>query len=126
MAIVAVLVHAMLIVWHNAAMLQARFDHQLTLAALTQMCHTPARTTSGQAPNNSSDVQLPILPSEGDAANSCPICKGMLAMAIVVPERIGDLCRPARVATRFAAISEAIAERTVGIWPPPRGPPGLT
>lgn len=115
-AVLGVLLHAGLVVRHNAMALGAHLLHQELVTALGNICNS-----GGVLLAASEDV--PIVPSPNGGSGDCPICTGLIAGAGVLPTA-AELPAPIDgPSARVAVISERIAPRLAHAWPPPRGPP---
>ncbi len=113
-AIIGMLVHAALIVWHNASMVGATLERGLLAEALA-ICH--ATGPSGL------EGTVPAQPGEGEASTPCPICKGLVGAVAVVPDVRLPEPSPDKTAARFAARAKLITARLAPVCPPSRGPP---
>lgn len=115
-AILGVLLHAAILVRHNAAMVHAS---QLELAQdfpLGVIC----RGGSTEAP---SAAELPTEPTSPDLGSQCPICTGMMGIAATLP--VFDLPKPAFSRPPPTADFAELPRPSLPIqfWPPSRGPP---
>ncbi len=113
-----VLLHAGLLVRHNAMMLNAKFLNQELAAALGVICHSDGSTSQLAGSG------APTLPEPTGNQGDCPLCMGLMSVAILptydAPSFVPDLA-----SARIAAVAEAIAPRLSAVCPPPRGPPSI-
>lgn len=117
LAIIGVLLHAGLIVWHNAAMLGATLQRNALATALAELCHgAGAAATEAQG-------ELPELPQPGNDQSGCPICKGSVSAVAILPTPDLQLHRPDRATARLEVVGRIIALRLQPVRPPTRGPP---
>ena len=117
LAIFGVLLHAGLIVWHNAAMLGATMQYNAVVSALANTCHGSGASTT--------DVRdsLPDIPTPGNEQTGCPICKGCVAAIAILPDpALPEHCVH-RAAMRMEIVGEIIAQRLTPVRPPTRAPP---
>lgn len=116
-AIIGVLLHAGLIVWHNAAMLGATLQRNALSSALAEICHG-AGLASAEAKS-----ELPELPQPASDQGGCPICKGAVAAAAILPTIHLQLHQPDVAVARMEVVGRTIALRLAAVRPPTRGPP---
>jgi hypothetical protein len=117
LAIWGVLLHAAIVVRHNAMALQGHFlAHELT-KTLGVICHNAGGIMKVVSTEGTAPIDIPGQQSD------CPLCTGMMPAVAFVP--IVDLPLPQMTATalRIVAIARVIHERVASAWPPPRGPP---
>ena len=111
-AIFGVLLHAGLIVRHNAMVLGAHLLHQDLVTSLASICNS-----SGTAVT-SDDVAY--IPSPNGGSSDCPICTGMMGTSGLLPEAANVVIAFDRPSQLIAVTSERIAPRLIGAWPPSR------
>jgi hypothetical protein len=111
------LLHAGLIVWHNAAMLGATLQRNALAIALTSICHNAGAVSAEP------QGELPALPPEGNDQGSCPICKGYVSAVAILSTPDLDVHQPDTAAARMEIVGEIIARRIFPVRPPTRGPP---
>jgi hypothetical protein len=116
-AVFGVLLHAGLVVRHNAFKLSATLQHQELVEALGVICHG----NGGTAQLAASDV--PHVPQPSDSQSDCPICSGMVSAAALPPAmNFATLAHDSK-SVRLAVVGREIALRLVAVCPPSRGPP---
>lgn len=115
-AIVGIVLHAGLLVRHNSSVLAANLQASSLFVALAEICHGGGVQLS-EAPD------IPQLPPPGGDSGSCPICKGCVAAAAVLPTVDFFHHSPLATVTRMEIVGEAIALRLARILPPARAPP---
>jgi Protein of unknown function (DUF2946) len=116
-AMFGVLLHAGLVVRHNAVMLNANLQQQELVAALGVICHGNGGTTQLAA----SDV--PHVPQPSDSQSDCPICSGMVSAAALLPAMNFATLAHNRKSVRLTVVGREFAVRLVAVCPPSRGPP---
>ena len=116
-ALLGVLLHAGLLVRHNAVMLNAKLLHSEIAATLGVICHTDG--TTARLPVS----QIPDVPAQSEGLGDCPICAGLASVAAIVPSLVADITAPDFSSARVAVVGEAIALRLAAVRPPTRGPP---
>lgn len=119
LAIIGVLLHAGLIVWHNAAMLGATLQHQSLVSALTAICH------GAGASDTATRGDLPELPPSSSEQAGCPICKGQVGAVAILSHPEPFVHRPHLATAQMEIVSEIIARRIAHVRPPTRAPPFL-
>lgn len=119
LAVLAVLLHAGLLVWHNAVSLGARLQHQALSIALLEICHGGS-TSAGSSGQTS---ELPFVPPPPDDQGGCPICKGMVCAMAILGDTSLHLARPLPAVVQMAIIGETIRLRLARLRPPTRAPP---
>lgn len=118
-AIFGVLLHAGLIVRHNAMVLTAKLEHGALIAALGIICHGNGGTAELPA------GEVPSLPEPDQDRGSCPLCAGLAPVATVLTDT-GLVCHaPDAASSRMAVVGEIIRQRLAAVRPPTRGPPAL-
>ena len=115
-AILGVLLHAAILVRHNAVMVRAS---QIGLAQdfpLGVICR-------GGGTELPSSAELPSQPRAPDFGSECPICTGMMAVAATLPSF--DLPKPtfSRPPTIRVVVELPRSSLAIQFWPPSRGPP---
>ncbi|MEQ1711391.1 MAG: DUF2946 family protein [Hyphomicrobium sp.] len=114
-----VLLHAGLVVRHNAMVLSAQLEHGALVAALGVICHGNGGTSeiaSGEAPG---------LPQPEQDRGSCPLCAGLAPVAAVLTDTDLVCHVPDAASSRMAVVGEIIRQRLAAVRPPTRGPPAL-
>lgn len=111
-AIIGVLVHAVVIVWHASAMLRGAQQQAFFADAIHSICINGSKSRS----------DLPQTPGD-DGAPDCPICKGMVGAAAVLPSQWFVVRRADVETERLTAKAVLIAARRAPVCPPARGPP---
>lgn len=118
MALVGVLLHASLLVRHNAALIDAAFDQIALVASGGVICHSDASV--GQSADS------PALPKPFGKLPNCPICTGAAVAAAILPPtaslHLPALSAPARATVAHQRLASLQAEYR----PPSRAPPELT
>jgi hypothetical protein len=117
LAIIGMLLHAGLIVWHNAAMLGTTLQRNALAAALGEICHGAGSATADAR------AELPDLPSQGNDQGGCPICKGCVSAVAILSVPEFAVHRPDVATARMAIVGETITLRLAYVRPPTRGPP---
>jgi hypothetical protein len=112
-----VLLHAGLIVRHNAMALSAHLLQQELITSLALICN------SSGAAMASDDVAN--IPSPTGGSGDCPICTGVMGASGLLPEAANVVIAFDRPSHLIAVTSERIAPRLFGAWPPSRGPPAF-
>lgn len=118
LAIIGVLVHAGLIVWHSASMLGMAIQRAELATALSEICHG-----AGQVVSTSSE--LPDIPSGESDGGGCPVCKGLVSGIAILSTPFLIAHRPDVDVARMEIVGEAIARRLRPVRPPSRAPPSL-
>jgi hypothetical protein len=113
-AIMGVLLHAGVLVRHNALMLNATLQYQDLVADLTAMCHGAGTT---------SDSELPYIPRPSGADFGCPICSGIVAAVAVVDSAQVVIAWPHPHTWAPSPYFESLAGIDRWSLPPARGPP---
>jgi hypothetical protein len=115
LAVLGVLLHAGAVARHQTLMVQAWLQHSQLAADLLSICNSSGQTKA---------TDLPTVPRPTDAQNGCPVCAGLLSVAVLLPaEQVvlpledggGTISRP----PIGAAASLIVAHER----PPARGPP---
>ena len=116
LAIVGIALHAGLLVRHNSSVLAGHLQSASLIAALSEICRS-----GGAAGTERPDAPEPPFP--GTESSSCPICKGCVSAAAVLPA-VAEF-NPVSYAAlaRIEAVGEAIAQRLTRVLPPARAPP---
>lgn len=118
-ALFGVLLHAGLIVRHNAMALTAKFEHGALVAALGVICHGNGGTAELPA------GEVPSLPQPEQERSSCPLCAGLAPVAAVLTDTDFVCHVPDAASSRMAVVGEIIRQRLAAVRPPTRGPPAL-
>lgn len=118
-AMIGVLLHAGLIVRHNAFVLSAKLEHGALVAALGVICHGNGGTTELPA------GEIPSLPQPEQDRGSCPLCAGLAPLAAVLSVTSLVCHVPDAASSRMAIVGEIIRQRLAAVRPPSRGPPAL-
>ena len=116
-AILGVLLHAGLIVRHNAMALSAHLLQQDLITSIASICNSSGTAVA------SDDVAY--IPSPNGGSSDCPICSGMMGASGLLPEAAKVMIAFDRPSHLIAVISDRIAPRLIGAWPPSRGPPAI-
>lgn len=119
MALFGVLVHAGLVVRHNAMVLNAKLEHSALVAGLGVICSIHA--TGTQVPAS----ELPFIPEPQQDPSSCPLCMGMAPPAAILAPSLLPSHAPNTIAMRMAVVGETIRLRLAEVRPPTRGPPAI-
>lgn len=112
-AVIGMLLHAGLLVRHNAVMLDAAFDQLALSFAGGVLCHG----------DGDSDQARPALPRHSGALPDCPVCVGAASAAAILPPMIALPGRVATPAREVVSLDRDIAQRPVALRPPSRAPP---
>lgn len=118
-ALIGVLLHAGLIVRHNAMVLSAKLDHAALASALGVICHGNGGVT--QLPAS----EQPALPEPELDRGSCPLCAGMAPAFALVNESPLACHAPDTTSSRIAVVGETIRIRLAPVCPPSCGPPAF-
>ena len=119
MVLLGVLLHAGVIVRHNASMLGALFEHQALLADFAQICHRDSRGDADLT------ADLPFIPMPSDAQKGCPICCGLAPLFGLTPPAVTWLPRRALEAAHQPIAVAVLSVQPRTALPPARGPPSL-
>lgn len=116
-AALGVLVHAVALVRHNTAMLDARAQLGALLADLASICNGGADDKSGTLAS--------FAPEQGplDVAGSCPICMGQAAAFALAAPEAPRVAEPARTRLKLTAVRENSPEQILLVRPSARDPP---
>lgn len=119
LAIIAVLLHAAVLVRHGGSMLQRALAQSSLELALGVICH-------GAGGSGAIDpAQIPGAPAPSNDQGDCPICNGCVAAAAILSTPDLDVRTPPRQTARMRVVSAIITKRLTGVRPPPRGPPRI-
>lgn len=118
-ALIGVLVHAGLVVRHNAMVLSAKLEHGALVATLGFICHGNGGTAELPA------GEVPSLPQPEQDRSSCPLCAGLAPVAAVLTDTDLVCHVPDAASSRMAVVGEIIRQRLAAVRPPTRGPPAL-
>jgi hypothetical protein len=118
LALLGVLLHAGLLVRHSTMMLNAKLLNQELAAALGVICHSDGTTSRLPASD------LPALPEPPGNQGDCPLCMGLMAVAVLPSNDLPSFA-PDLASARIAVVSEVIAPRLSAVCPPARGPPRI-
>lgn len=116
LAVVAMLLHATLLVRHHGFALQSSLTHQSLVASLLEIC------AGGEAKQLASS-DIPTLPAHGKHADTCPLCMGMGSVVAVTSEGPVLVLPTAYVSARIGVVAEILTRRLPAATPPIRGPP---
>jgi len=119
LAIIGIILHAGLIVRHNAAMLGSHLQLASLTADLAEICH------GAGGPSAADQHQLPKMPSPGSDLGSCPMCTGCISAVAILPTPYSIARVPHRTVIRMEVVGETIAQRLARLRPPSRAPPLL-
>jgi hypothetical protein len=117
-ALLGVLLHASVLVRHNAVMLGALLLHDTLVSDLRQMCHG-GRAVTGD------DGALPSVPRPSDAQNGCPICSGLASAFAIAAPVPAPLTRPIGRPIQGQISVAGLVGPILPLIPPARGPPSL-
>ena len=116
LAVLGVLLHAGVLVRHNAAMAGAALEYQTLLAGLSQICH-------GGGTGTVDPSELPYVPPPNDAQNGCPICSGVASAVALAAPPIDVALVLAPAASDFSVEIHRPPAAAHHLHPPARGPP---
>lgn len=119
LAIIGIILHAGLIVRHNAAMLGSHLQLAALTADLAEICHGAGGSSTDD------QQQLPEMPSSGGDLGSCPICTGCISAVAVLPTPYAFSREPYVAAIRMEVVGDIITQRLARLRPPSRAPPSL-
>jgi hypothetical protein len=114
-AIIGVLAHAGLVVWHGAVVQRSPLQQDPLAAALAVIC-----TGSGVAHAQEERPELPAQDSDHGGYPTCMVCVSWVA---VLPPPYLVSFGHSNVSERIELIGEVIARHLAHLRPPPRGPP---
>lgn len=117
LALLSVVVHAGLVVRHNAIMVAATFAHHDLVGALGVICHS-----SKDAPDTS-DEGLPGSTPPSSNTVECPVCMGFGGTSAILAERVTPKQVYVASAVRLEIVAEILLRRISFERPPTRGPP---
>lgn len=115
-AMFSVLLHAAYIVRHNAYALNSQWLKSELTAALGVICHSDGTPAQRDADNQ------PVVPAD---PNSCPICMGMAAVA-VLPQHEAPKAAQICGMVEQSVPAAPVFRRHAVLVPPPRGPPVIS
>ena len=116
LAILAMLLHAGLLVRHHVGMVGSYLAHADIVSSLGVICHGSERTTADGS------SELPSVPAPAHDTG-CPLCASGCAVVAILPERIVLRAAELPVSLRLETVAEVIVQRLVHLRPPTRGPP---
>ena len=117
LAVWGVLLHAALVVRHNAMVLNTHLLAQELTKSLVVICHSASGTIRVVSADGSAPIDIPGQQSD------CPLCAGMTPAVALVPVVDLPTVQVTVSAVRMVAVARIILERAASAWPPPRGPP---
>lgn len=118
-ALIGVLLHAGLIVRHNAMALSAKLDHAALATLFGFICHGNGGVSRLPA------SEQPALPEQEQDRGSCPICAGMAPAFAVLTDMLLPCQAHDTVSFRMAVVGKIIHVRLAAVCPPSCGPPAF-
>lgn len=118
-ALLGVLVHAGLVVRHNAVMLGAHLDRQGLIAALGVICHGSGQDAAV------TDAELPWVPPPSEQqTGECPLCAGLTPFAVLTANAsCGGVPVAFRIPSSQFVVYDARPIEVARIKPLSHGPP---
>jgi len=116
-AILGVLLHASVVVRHNAMMVSAKLAHNDLIQSLSIICHSDGTIT------RLTTSEIPSIPEPSGNIGDCPICSGTLGGVAILPAPISSKPVLDVASIKVASVGERISVRLTQVCPPPRGPP---